>query len=280
MTNREAYFSLTKQSNKYLTTTVIKTVLVSLGKYKDFFDLLKHFDETIEDEEKLNKIIEEIKTGKPYQYVLGEAFFISGNYIVTPDVLIPRQETEQLAIGTLLYISKTFGFDKSIDICDVGTGSGVLAIYLKEQMEKCNMTAIDISQKCLNIAQKNAQNHGVFVDFVLGNVIDPLILKHQKLDVLISNPPYIKDESTIAKETWEYEPHLALIANPPTKYYEYIFKNVPYIMKDKYILAFEIGEDMENQLTLLVEQYLPNVMYKFELDMYNKVRFLYIIKKD
>lgn len=279
MTNREAYFSLSKLGEKYLSNTVIKTVLVHCGQYLDFFDLLKHFDEPVKDEEKFNNIIEKIRKGEPYQYVLGEAFFISGNYIVTPDVLIPRQETEQLAIGTMLYTSRKFGLNNTINIADIGTGSGILAIYIKEHSPLANVMAVDISPKALQIAKKNAQNHNVLIDFYEGDMISPLVEKGIKLDVLVSNPPYIESRATIEDSTWNYEPHLALLANPKTKYYEQIITNVDKIMKPNFLITFEIGEDMEQVLSDIIEKNLPDVVYKFEKDMYNKIRFLYIVRR-
>lgn len=280
MTNREAYFSLIKLENKYLTKTVIKSVLTQMGGYTDFFALLNHFDDEIVDIELFNSYIERIKKGEPYQYVLERAFFVSSDYIVTPDVLIPRQETEQLAVGAYYYASKVFGKDAKINICDIGTGSGILAIYLKEKFKNAKVFATDISEKALEVANKNAKLHNVEIELYQGNMVDPLLEKSLKFDILVSNPPYIKDESTIDEQVWKYEPHTALLANPTTKFYEEIINNAHKLMKPNSLMAFEIGEDMEEALTKLIEEKLPDVLYAFEKDLYNKTRFLYVIMKE
>jgi len=277
MTNREVYFSLTKLNNGFLPNTAIKSILIDVGGYNDFFDLLKHFDESIKDENKLNNYVERVKNGEPLQYVLGYAFFINSNYKVTPDVLIPRQETEQLAIGALTYIYKVFGKNPNISLVDVGTGSGILGIYLKEKLPNIDVTETDISQKSLEIAIENAKNHNVSINFLKGDMLKPIIDNKLHFDVLISNPPYILDESTVNSQVLKYEPHLALFANPDTKYYEHFFKNASLFLNKKYLMAFEIGENMEDKLTSLIEEILPGVLYSFEKDLYNKTRFLYII---
>lgn len=272
MTYREKYFALQKLNNKYLTNNVIKTLLMDDGGFQDFFALLKHFDDSIKDEELLNLRVDRISKGEPFQYVIGYAYFVNGNYKVTPDVLIPRQETEQLAVATFSLIQKTFGENPKITICDVCTGSGILAIYLKEHFPLSNVIATDISSKALDVARENAKLHKVNIDFREGNLLEPI---KENIDVLVCNPPYILNESTVSKETLEYEPHLALFGN----YYQDLFKILNQT-NEKYILTFEIGEDMEDMLTNLIEEEYPGIAYTFEKDMYGKTRFLFIIKNE
>ena len=249
MTYREKYFELKNLNNKYLTNNVIKTVLMYDGGFNDFFQLLGNFDKQIKNEKDLIEKIKRICDGEPYQYVLGYAYFVNSNYKVTPDVLIPRQETEQLAVSVMSMIVKLFGKDPKITICDIGTGSGILAIYLKEYFKNSVVIGTDISTKCLGIAGENAAKHGVFVDFREANMMDTI---SGPIDVIVSNPPYILDEKTVSPETLKYEPHLALFANPTTKYYEEILSHLN-LMNDKYIIAFEIGEDLEERLTKILD---------------------------
>ena len=101
----------------------------------------------------------------------------------------------------------------------------------------------------------------------------------KKYDVIVSNPPYIKDESSVDKMTMMNEPHLALFAYPQTKFYEEIMAKCSDFLAKNGILAFEIEEDMEDSLTKLVNQYLPGSKFYFKKDMYEKTRFLYIIRK-
>lgn len=280
MTYRELYFNLQKRKSKYLNNTAIKTLLQDDGNFSDFFNLINHFDEQVKNVDKIESNIVRIEAGEPLQYVLGYAFFVNSNYVVSKDVLIPRQETEELAVATLKTIVKMFGKEPKIKIVDIGTGSGILGIYLKEYFPNSSVICTDISENSLQIAKINAKNHHVEIDFRQGDMLDPIKDK-KDVAVIISNPPYIGDESTVDPQTLKYEPHLALFATPKTKYYEIIMSTIDsQILADKYLLAFEIGEDMEEELTHLIETKYKGIMYKFEKDIYGKTRFLYIIKDE
>ncbi len=279
MTYREKYFQLDRLNNKYLNKTAIKSLLMDDGGFSDFLTLLKNFDNPIKDENRLDKQINELTSGVPLQYILGYAYFINSNYRVNKDVLIPRQETEQLAVSTLTKIVKLFGKNPKIKIVDIGTGSGILGIYLKEYFSKSTVICTDISEKCLEIARINASEHKVDIDFRLGDMLSPII-NENNVDMIISNPPYIESESTVDEATLKYEPHLALFANPKEKYYIEILTSIDkqIMSENKFLFAFEIGEDMEEVLTKIIEDKYPDLMYQFEKDIYSKTRFLYIVK--
>ena len=105
------------------------------------------------------------------------------------------------------------------------------------------------------------------------------ILNEKDISVIVSNPPYIGDKSTVDPQTLKYEPHLALFASPKTKYYEQIFTLIdPFVLSSKFLMAFEIGEDMEEELTHILETKYIGIMYKFVKDICGKSRFLYIVK--
>ena len=275
MTYRDKYLELLKIKNQYINNTVIKTLLMDDGGYKDFTDLIVHFHDEIKNEKQIDANLKRIMEGEPMQYVLGYAYFVNSNYIVTPDVLIPRQETEQLAVACLMKITREFKDQKELVIADIGTGSGILAIYLKECFPDAYVIATDISEKALQIAKINAEKHNVAIDFRLGNMLDPI---KEKLDVIVCNPPYIESEETVSEQTLKYEPHLALFASPKIKYYQEILFNLQK-MKDEFFIAFEIGEDMERELTDLLEEEFQGLGYSFDQDIYGKTRFLYILKK-
>lgn len=278
MTYREKFFELKKIDNKYINQTSIKSLLIDNGGFKDFFDLLNHFDEQIKDENKLNSQVNRLTYGEPLQYILGYAYFVNANYKVSPEVLIPRQETEQLAVATMSKIVKLFGKDPKIKIVDIGTGSGILGIYLKEYFPKSTVICTDISKSALEIAKENALVHHVDIDFRLGDMLKP-IANENNVSVIVSNPPYIRNEITVDPQTLKYEPHLALFANPAIKYYKEILTSIDQqIMSNKkFLIAFEIGEDMEEELTDLLEKNYPGLLYQFDKDIYDKTRFLYII---
>lgn len=276
-TNREIYFQLLKKENKYLTKSTIVDLLVDANGFDSRMTLYTHFNDEIKNHAKLEQNIEKVAYGEPLQYVLGYAFFLGEKYKVNPDVLIPRQETEQLVIETTLYIKKLFNGEEDFILADVATGSGCIAGALKRQFNGATIIASDISEKAIEVAKENLND--LSIQIYQGNMLDPFIERGIKLDVLVSNPPYIQNVNEIDEQVFKYEPHLALLANPSTKFYEEMFKKMPQAMNDKHFLAtFEIGEDMEDALTDLVEQYFDNVRYKIGKDMYGKPRFLYIIK--
>lgn len=278
MTYREKFFELKKVNNQYINQTSIKSLLIDNGGFIDFFDLLKHFDEPIKDENKLNNQIERLTSGEPLQYILGYAYFVNRNYKVSSDVLIPRQETEQLAVSVMTQIIKMFGKDPKIKIVDIGTGSGIIGIYLKEYFPKSVVICTDISSKALEIAKTNAKEHKVDIDFRLGDILEP-IKEESNISVIVSNPPYIRSQDTVSEQTLKYEPHLALFAKPAIKFYREILTSIDrqLVNDSKFLIAFEIGEDMEEELTSLLEEKYSGLFYKFDKDIYGKVRFLYII---
>ena len=275
MTYRQKYFELQKEHNTYLNNTAIKELLMSDGGFADFTELIRNFDQDLKDENKLNEMVQKVKDGEPLQYVIGYAFFVNGRYKVNSDVLIPRQETEELAVSAMTRIIKMYGKDPKITIVDVGTGSGILAIYLKEYFPNARVVGIDISPKALEVARENAALHGVDVEFLEGNMLDPF---KDKIDVIISNPPYIAGPETVSEQTLKYEPHLALFANPKTKYYEEILTHLDQMNKE-FFMAFEIGEDMQDELSEILENKYQGLGYIFREDIYMKTRYLYIMRR-
>ena len=275
--NREIYFELLKKNNEYLNKSAIVTLLMDASGFDDRMKFYSHFNDEVKNYAKLQQNVQKVENGEPLQYVLGYAYFLGEQYKVNPDVLIPRQETEQLVIETTLYIKKLFNGEEDFVLADVCTGSGCIAAALKKQFKGCEAYASDISESALKVAEENAK--GLEIKLIQGNMLDPFIEKGIRLDVLVCNPPYIDKVETIDKQVYKYEPHLALLANPSTKFYEEIFQKIPLVMNETHYLAtFEIGEDMEEALTDLVEKYFQEVRYKIAKDMYGKPRFLYIIK--
>lgn len=273
-TNREIYFSLKKEKNKYLNESVIMMLLCDTNSFLDT-DLFMNFDKEVLNYNHLLENIDRVKLGEPIQYVLGYAYFLNEKYIVNKDVLIPRQESEQLVIDTCKIIAELFGYVQNLNILDVGTGSGILAINLKKAFNVLNISGLDISSDAIKVAKENALVHNVDINFICTDVLTYNF--DNFYDAIISNPPYIKSEETVDEQVIRYEPHLALFASPSTLFYEHIFKAYSKYNDKKYLLTFEIGEDQVNALTSLINLYLPSVKYDFKKDLYNKYRFLYII---
>lgn len=149
--------------------------------------------------------------GAPVAYLVGKREFYSLSFRVTPDVLIPRPETEFLVIA-LLDLAKKHGGDR-IDIADLGCGSGILAVCFAKHLPACHVTAIDVSEAALQVARANARDHGVedritFIESDLFAEAPPEL----RFDFVVSNPPYITDDEMkkLSPTVRDHEPHLAL----------------------------------------------------------------------
>ena len=272
--NREAYFAALK---KGVSKSIIDFVLQEINGYS-YSELAKHLDDEIDDYDKFLNIINRYLNGEMIEYILNKTYFLSTPFYVNQNVLIPRQETEQLVLKTKELIQEMYA-DKEITIADVCTGSGIIGLSLKKYLKTATVYLTDISEDAIEVAKKNASLLDLKTNVLLGDMLIPLITSNIKYDVIICNPPYISDISTIDKKTWEQEPHLALLANPDTIFYEKVLSEYQKVINDRFLLAFEIGENMEKSLTQLVKTYCPFSEYFFEKDIYGKTRFLFI-KKD
>ena len=269
-TNRELLFKYRKEG---ISDAVIYFALEECNGF-DHLLLSQNLDKDIKDENRFVDAMNRYINGEMIEYVFNKAYFLSKHFYVNNNVLIPRQETEQLVLNSAKLIREMFG-DKPIKIADVCTGSGAIGISIADMFKNNKVVLTDISNEALNVAKKNGEELNN-VSYLQGDMLEPLIKNDEKLDVILCNPPYIEDIKTIDEKTWKQEPHLALIAMPSTLFYEKVLKDFRRIMNEKYLLAFEIGEDMEEALTKLVKQYCEDAEFYFEKDMYDKTRFLYI----
>ena len=223
----------------------------------------------------INDAIERLNNGEPVQYIVGNVDFYGNTITVNKNVLIPRFETEELVSKTIAYIKENF--NKKIDIVDLGTGSGCIAITLKKELD-CNVDAVDISNDALEVAKQNAIDNNVEINFINGDMLNPL---NKKYDCIISNPPYISYNEEIMDIVKNNEPKNALYAdNDGLYFYEEILKNASNYLKEEYIIAFEIGYTQGEKVIKLIDKYLKNVKYRKEKDMQGKDRFIFIIKKE
>ena len=216
-----------------------------------------------------------LEDGEPVQYIVGNVDFYGYNFNINKDCLIPRFETEQLVEKAIDYINKLF--DKKIDIVDLGTGSGCIAITLKKELD-CNVTAVDISTNALKVARGNANKNNVLIDFLEGDMLNPL---NKKYDVIISNPPYIRYDEDIMDIVKNNEPSIALYADcDGLFFYKEILKNANKYLNNKYLIVFEIGQDQGNQIKEMAELYLYNPLVKIEKDLQGLDRFVFIMNGD
>lgn len=219
--------------------------------------------------------INRLDSGEPVQYIVGNVDFYGYNFNINKNVLIPRFETEQLVEITIKYINKIF--NKKVDIVDLGTGSGCIAITLKKEIN-CNVTAVDISSSALKVARSNANKNNVMIDFIEGDMLKPL---YKKYDVIISNPPYIRYDEEIMEIVKNNEPHIALYAdNEGLYFYEEILKNAYKYLNSKYLIAFEIGSEQGSKIKEMASLYLYKPIVKIEKDLQGLDRFVFISNCD
>ncbi len=201
-----------------------------------------------ESEKKLNCIVSRIKKGEPIQHITENVDFYGLMFKVSSDVLIPRPETEELCD----IIIKSFKNNKNLTIGDICTGSGCIAVTLAKNLKVKKVAAIDISVLALKIAKENAQINNVEVDFRQIDILKDVDFQLSKLDILVSNPPYVRDieKKKMHKNVLDHEPHLALFVpdHEPLLFYDKLFEISRNHLKAGGYFYFEINEVMGEEL--------------------------------
>ncbi|MFV0221084.1 peptide chain release factor N(5)-glutamine methyltransferase [Empedobacter falsenii] len=174
---------------------------------EDKFDIQFIPSNEIDYTSEISSDIKQLKKGKPVQHITGKAFFYNDFFMVNENTLIPRPETEEL----IELIRNDYNPETELSLIDLGTGSGCIPISLAKLFPNSNVSAIDISEKALEVAQSNAQNLNVKIDFYQQNLLEDIQL-NQKFDVIVSNPPYIRnlEKEEMHQNVLNFEPHLAL----------------------------------------------------------------------
>lgn len=222
-----------------------------------------------------NQILEQLKQFIPIQYIIGKTEFFGLEFEVNPDVLIPRPETEELVQWVLDDHLK-----ESTRILDIGTGSGCIAISLAKNLPHAQVSAIDISEKALGTAKRNAASNGVQVNFIQKNILETDDLE-QQFDIIVSNPPYVRnlEKSEIKKNVLDHEPHLALFVDDHDAllFYRKIAGLALKHLSDKGKLYFEINQYLGKETMDMLEQ---KGFQQLELrqDMYGNNRMVFARK--
>ncbi len=246
---------------------------------RERYNLYANFEEEMPAalEEEFDAGMARILKDEPMAHVLGYSWFYGYKMIVNGDVLIPRVETEELCARILARIDEFFPDYEKVECADVGTGSGAIAIAVAKEEPKVVMHATDISEEALVTARKNAEINEAKIDFTAGDMLEPLIAQGRKLDVLISNPPYIPADEQMEKSVVDFEPHVALFGGSDGLYfYRRIFERCREVLKDRAFMAFEMGWDQRARMSALVEEMLPGMEYEIIRDMSGKDRMLFV----
>lgn len=234
---------------------------------------LEYLKKYLHPTEDLNKAIERLNAGEPVQYIVGDVDFYGNRIDVNKNVLIPRPETEELVEKAQFRIQKLFP-TKKINILDIGTGSGCISITLKKLFPTSNITGVDISKEALQVAKSNAQKNATPITFIQSNIFEKV---EGKYDVIISNPPYIREDEEIMDIVKKNEPHIALYAPKEGLYfYEEILSQSHRYVKERYLIAFEIGETQGEAVKQLALKYFPSAQITIEKDIRHFDRFVFI----
>lgn len=224
-----------------------------------------HQELLISDEEDLKKILIELKTGKPYQQILGYTEFYGLRFSVDENVLIPRPETEEL-MELIIERLKSFSFREGFKmrLLDIGTGSGIIPITLKKQFPNTEISAIDISEKALEIAKKNAEFYQTEINFIQADYLNTELTENY--DVIISNPPYISiDENVEIEDSVKgFEPNLALFS--PTSdaliFYRKIAKDCEKYLTENGLFFLEINQKLGKETLELFKDFSESELVK------------------
>ncbi|AWI27112.1 peptide chain release factor N(5)-glutamine methyltransferase [Flavobacterium pallidum] len=214
-------------------------------------DLALNPDNEITEIEKWGHLLEALKNEVPVQYLLGKTTFYGLTFEVNENVLIPRQETEEL-VDWIVSDHK----DQNTKILDIGTGSGCIAISLAKSFTDAKVSAIDVSEKALAIAEKNAEINQVEVNFLSKNILTTDDLE-ERYDIIVSNPPYVREleKDEIRKNVLAYEPHLALFVadDDALVFYRKIATLALKSLHPEGKLYFEINQYLGKEMLQLLE---------------------------
>ena len=239
-------------------------------------ELLLMLDKEVDDDT-VNKYQEQVlmvKDNVPIQYVIGNVDFYGNKFIVNKNVLIPRFETEELVENTIQLIKENF--KNSVNIIDLGCGSGCIGLSLKKKLDNVNVTLLDISKDALEVAKENANLLNCDVSFIESDMWDNV---NGKFDVIISNPPYIRNDEEIEDIVRDNEPHLALYGGVDgLDLYRKIRKDLLNHVNNRFLVALEIG-DMQNDAVTNIFSDIDGVSIISKKDLQGRDRMVFVIRK-
>ena len=231
----------------------------------------------------LSNALEELKVHSPLQYITHEAHFYNRSFYVDQNVLIPRPETEDLVHWVL---SDFDHFEGSLDVLEVGTGSGCIAVSLAKNLNHAHVYALDVSHDALEVAKRNATLNNVSVEFIEANILNletwNTEFKNLKFDIIVSNPPYVREleKAQMKSNVVNNEPHLALFVEneDPLIFYKAITKYAVDNLTTKGSLFFEINEYLGKPMTQLLKSFNFNGI-ELKQDIFKKDRMIKGTKK-
>lgn len=279
-TNRELFFKVKKQLPYFKEHRVndaeLYQLLIQANGFNDYTELVDNFDNEIKNFDLFERNIKRINSGEPIQYVIGKTNFLDIDIFINHNVLIPRPETEGLALLVKEYILN-FELKKDI-IADVCTGSGCIALFLKKYFHNSIVYGSDKFEDPLIVASRNKELLDIDINLIKGSRLQPFIENNIKLDVLVSNPPYVENVKDIDDNVLRYEPMTAVFSVDGLHFYDSYFRHYKECMNEQFFMAFEINYDQKKPLIKLINKYfeIEKTQYVFKKDIYGKDRYLFI----
>lgn len=224
----------------------------------------------------LQNYLQELMNHKPVQYVLHEAWFAGMGFFVDSPVLIPRPETEEL-VHWIISDSQFMIHDSRLNILDIGTGSGCIAIAIKNKIKNAEVFALDVSEDALKIAALNAEQNNAKINFLKADILKSYAnISTSLFDIIVSNPPYItkKESAELHTNVVVYEPHIALFVpdENPLLFYDAIADFSLSHLKDNGSLYFEIHENFAHEVVnLLAKKGFHSMEIKKDLQQKNRM---------
>ena len=238
-----------------------------------YIHLNLHKELTKEQLDSFNKMIQDRLKGRPIAYIVNNREFMGLDFYVEEGVLIPRPDTEPLVEEVIELVKGK----ENLKIVDIGTGSGAITVSLAKYIKDCQVYSLDISDKALSIGLKNAISNKVEdkINFIKSNIFSGIEDRGLKLDVIVSNPPYIRraDINTLHTQVKDYEPYIALEGGEDgLDFYRDITRESVKYLKDKGILAFEVGHDQAEDVSeILKHNGYTNIYTKKDLQGIDRV---------
>lgn len=280
MTLIEVYNNSLKKLKKPDTEEIVVRILIcEINGIKTMSDFYLRKDEEIRSLPRYQKLFNRYLKGEPVQYILKKTEFYHNEYVIDNRVLIPRQETEEVVDFAIKKIRKFFG-SKTIEVADVCCGSGIIGVSLAKNLSVSNVYFSDISKDAIDVAKTNCRRLDSSVKFYVADALDALIKKGIKVDVLISNPPYVLRDEFVDDSVIENEPLLAIFTTDDFPVYKRMLMDMYKIRKPNFLAIFEIGIYSRPILEKYIKIYIPKCEYGFVKDMNGKDRILYIQFKE
>lgn len=212
--------------------------------------IVAHPEEAVENEA-LEALLERRTNREPLAYIVGSREFYGREFVVSPAVLIPRQETETLVEAALEFLTSSGGAPRAV--LDIGTGSGCVALTLSIERPDCEVVALDVSGGALAIARRNANKLGARqVEFVVGDLFEPL--RERRFDLIVTNPPYVATGDDLPPEVSGFEPPQALFSGPTgVEFFERLAKEAASHLLPHGLLLTEVGDGQEDRVTSIFD---------------------------